>query len=44
MAADGHGIPLGWAIDDANRSDVVLLEPTDPEPHDDHGARCAARR
>ena len=28
VAADGHGIPLGWVIDGANRNDVRLLEPT----------------
>jgi len=28
VAADGNGIPLGWAIDGANRNDVKLLEPT----------------
>lgn len=28
VAADGHGIPIGWAIDGANRNDVALLEPT----------------
>lgn len=25
---DRHGIPLGWAVDGANRHDSVLLEPT----------------
>lgn len=28
VAADGAGIPIGWAIDGANRNDVALLEPT----------------
>jgi transposase len=28
IAADRHGIPIGWAIDGANRHDTVLLEPT----------------
>jgi hypothetical protein len=28
IAADRHGIPLGWAIDGANRHDTILLEPT----------------
>lgn len=28
VAADGHGLPIGWAIDGANRNDVVLLAPT----------------
>jgi transposase len=28
VAVDGAGIPLGWAIDGANRNDVTLLEPT----------------
>jgi len=28
VAAEGHGIPIGWAIDGANRNDVRLLEPT----------------
>ena len=28
VAADANGIPLGWAIDGANRNDVELLEPT----------------
>ena len=28
VAVDRHGIPLGWAIDGANRHDVRLLEPT----------------
>ena len=28
VACDRHGIPLGWAIDGANRNDVRLLEPT----------------
>jgi transposase len=28
VAVDGAGIPLGWAIDGANRNDVALLEPT----------------
>ena len=28
LAVDGAGIPIGWAIDGANRHDVRLLEPT----------------
>lgn len=28
LAADRHGIPLGWAVDGANRNDCVMLEPT----------------
>jgi transposase len=28
LAVDGAGIPIGWAIDGANRNDVKLLEPT----------------
>ena len=28
VAVDGHGIPIGWTIDGANRNDVHLLEPT----------------
>jgi transposase len=28
VASDGHGIPIGWAIDGANRNDVRMLEPT----------------
>ena len=28
VAVDTHGIPLGWAIDGANRNDIRLLEPT----------------
>ncbi len=28
MAADAKGIPIGWAIDGANRNDVTMLEPT----------------
>jgi transposase len=28
VASDRHGIPLGWAIDGANRNDVRLLDPT----------------
>ncbi len=28
IAADRHGIPIGWAIAGANRHDTVLLEPT----------------
>ena len=28
VAVDRAGIPLGWAIDGANRNDVALLEPT----------------
>jgi transposase len=28
VAAERHGIPVGWAIDGANRNDVRMLEPT----------------
>jgi hypothetical protein len=28
VASEGHGIPVGWAIDGVNRSDIRLLEPT----------------
>ncbi|MFH1330547.1 MAG: IS5 family transposase [Actinomycetota bacterium] len=28
VAADRNGIPVGWAIDGANRNDLMLLEPT----------------
>jgi transposase len=28
VATDAHGIPIGWAIDGANRNDVKLLGPT----------------
>lgn len=28
IATDAHGIPIGWAIDGANRNDVKLLGPT----------------
>jgi transposase len=28
VAAERHGIPIGWAIDGANRHDVRMLEPT----------------
>jgi transposase len=28
VASDAHGIPIGWAIDGANRNDVKLLGPT----------------
>ena len=28
VAVDLHGVPIGWAIDGANRNDVRLLEPT----------------
>ena len=28
MAVESHGIPIGWAIDAANRNDIRLLEPT----------------
>jgi transposase len=28
VASDTHGIPIGWAIDGANRNDVRMLEPT----------------
>lgn len=28
VAVDRHGIPIGWAIDGANRNDVPMLEPT----------------
>ena len=28
VAAERHGVPVGWAIDGANRNDVAMLEPT----------------
>ncbi len=28
IATDANGIPVGWAIDGANRNDITLLEPT----------------
>ena len=28
VAAEAHGVPIGWAIDGANRNDVRLLAPT----------------
>jgi transposase len=28
VACERHGIPIGWAIDGANRNDVRMLEPT----------------
>jgi transposase len=28
VAAERHGIPIGWAIDGANRNDVAMLVPT----------------
>jgi len=28
VGVDLHGVPIGWAIDGANRNDVKLLEPT----------------
>jgi transposase len=28
LAVDANGIPIGWAIDGANRNDVKMLEPT----------------
>jgi transposase len=28
VAVDRHGVPVGWAIDGANRNDVRMLEPT----------------
>jgi transposase len=28
VASEAHGIPVGWAIDGANRNDIRLLEPT----------------
>jgi len=28
VASERHGIPIGWAIDGANRNDVRILEPT----------------
>lgn len=28
VASERHGIPIGWTIDGANRSDVRMLEPT----------------
>jgi hypothetical protein len=27
-AVDANGIPIGWAIDGANRNDIPMLEPT----------------
>ena len=28
VAVEAHGIPIGWAIDGANRNDIRLLDPT----------------
>ena len=28
LAVEGHGIPIGWALDGANRNDIPLLAPT----------------
>jgi hypothetical protein len=28
IASERHGVPIGWAIDGANRNDVPMLEPT----------------
>src|SRR5215212_4271207 len=28
VAAERHGIPIGWSIDGANRNDVAMLQPT----------------
>jgi hypothetical protein len=28
VAAEGHGIPIGWSTDGANRNDLRMLEPT----------------
>jgi hypothetical protein len=28
VAAERHGIPIGWSIDGANRNDVRMLDPT----------------
>jgi len=28
IATDAHGIPIGWALDGANRNDVKMLDPT----------------
>jgi len=28
LAVDANGIPIGWAIDGANRNDIPMLEPT----------------
>ncbi|MEL7087222.1 MAG: IS5 family transposase [Planctomycetota bacterium] len=28
VASDANGIPIGWAIDSANRNDIKLLDPT----------------
>ncbi|MCP4963113.1 MAG: IS5 family transposase [Actinomycetia bacterium] len=28
LAVDGHGIPIGWTLDGANRNDIPMLEPT----------------
>jgi transposase len=28
VASDGHGVPIGWVIDGANRNDVRMLVPT----------------
>jgi transposase len=34
VASERHGIPIGWAIDGANRHDVRMLEPTLDAIHD----------
>ena len=28
IATDAHGIPIGWALDGANRNDIKMLDPT----------------
>jgi len=28
VASERHGVPIGWAIDGANRNDIRMLEPT----------------
>lgn len=46
VASERHGIPVGWAIDGANRNDVAMLEPVAPidqPPDDQHGCREAER-
>ncbi|HEX3793551.1 MAG TPA: hypothetical protein VHV57_03515 [Acidimicrobiales bacterium] len=32
VAVDAHGIPIGWAIDGANRNDLKLLGPSNADP------------
>jgi transposase len=40
VAADGHGLPIGWAIDSANRNDLHLLHPISwPRPGSGDGAQ-----